>query len=199
MSDFKGGSRKKPWHTKFSQQKYACCCPMMRTYCGDVLLSTCKDCKKHGKAIPNYRPCKCQCQTGIFWRRTSKPWPTRSYAWMSYWPARESQTWISTQWRTWWQWLQALFLKVSSFFWAQRQLLMDNEKMSSLLHLDVDHTCRYQARKSCTPFSSMFLSPRYVRDVANANRRKKGKRHYQNGLRCNFFHLDYMTNHYHLF
>jgi hypothetical protein len=36
---------------------------------------------------------------------------------------------------------------------------MDNEKMSSLLHLDVDHTCRYQARKSCTPSSSMFLSP----------------------------------------
>ena len=66
MTDFEGGSGKKPRRTKFPQQKYACCCPTMRTYRGDVTSSTCKACIKNGAAIPDCRYCKCQCQTSIF-------------------------------------------------------------------------------------------------------------------------------------
>jgi hypothetical protein len=60
------GTAKKPWRTKFPQQQYACCCPTMRTYQGDIHSSTCKDCTENGTAIPNCWTCKCQCQTGIF-------------------------------------------------------------------------------------------------------------------------------------
>ena len=67
MSEFNDGvAKKKPRRTKFPQQQYACCCPTMRTYRGDIISSTCKDCIKNGVAIPNCPMCKCQCQTGIF-------------------------------------------------------------------------------------------------------------------------------------
>ena len=66
MTNFEGGSGKKPRRTKFPQQKYACCCPTMRTYRADDTTSTCKACLKNGAAIPDCRYCKCQCQTGIF-------------------------------------------------------------------------------------------------------------------------------------
>jgi hypothetical protein len=60
------GTTKKPWRIKFPLQQYACCCPTMRTYQGDICSSTCKDCFENGTAISNCRTCKCQCQTGIF-------------------------------------------------------------------------------------------------------------------------------------
>ena len=66
MTEFKEGVGKRPRRTKFPQQQYACACPTMRTYRGDILSSTCKDCIKNGTAIPNCPICKCQCQTGIF-------------------------------------------------------------------------------------------------------------------------------------
>ena len=66
MAEFKEGVGKKPRRTKFPQQQYACACPTMRTYCGDILSSTCKDCIENRTAIPNCPICKCQCQTGIF-------------------------------------------------------------------------------------------------------------------------------------
>ena len=66
MSEFENGGRKKPQCTKFPQQQYACCCPMMCTYRGDILLSTCKDCIKNSVGIRDCLSCKCQCQTGIF-------------------------------------------------------------------------------------------------------------------------------------
>jgi len=66
MVDFKAGVGKKPRRTKFPQQQYACACPTMRMYRGDILSSTCKDCIENGTAIPNCPICKCQCQTGIF-------------------------------------------------------------------------------------------------------------------------------------
>jgi hypothetical protein len=66
MAEFKEGVRKKPCRTKFLQQQYACACPEMRTYHGDIRSSTCKDCIENEKAIPNCPICKCQCQTGIF-------------------------------------------------------------------------------------------------------------------------------------
>ena len=66
MAEFKEGVGKKPRRTKFPQQQYACACPTMRTYRGDILSSTCKDCIENGTAIPNCTICKCQCQTGIF-------------------------------------------------------------------------------------------------------------------------------------
>jgi hypothetical protein len=67
MAEFKeGAGTKKPRRTKFPQQQYACACPVMRTYRGDILSSTCKDCIENGTAIPNCPICKCQCQTGIF-------------------------------------------------------------------------------------------------------------------------------------
>ncbi len=69
MKDFECGTAKKPRRTKFPQQQYACCCPTMRTYRGDILSPTCKDCIKNGVAIPDCRSCKCQCQTGIFYEK----------------------------------------------------------------------------------------------------------------------------------
>ena len=66
MTDFKSGIGTKPRRTKFPQQQYACCCPTMRTYRGDLLSLTCKDCKANGTAIPDCRICSCNCQTGIF-------------------------------------------------------------------------------------------------------------------------------------
>jgi hypothetical protein len=38
----------------------------MRTFRGDILSSTCKDCIANGVAIPDCRTCKCNCQTGVF-------------------------------------------------------------------------------------------------------------------------------------
>ena len=70
MSEFNDGIVKKmPCRTNFPQHQYACCCPTMRTYCGDIISSTCKDCIKNGVAIPNCPMCKCQCQTGIFTKK----------------------------------------------------------------------------------------------------------------------------------
>ena len=39
---------------------------MMHTYRGDIVSSTCKDCKANGTAIPDCSICSCNCQTGIF-------------------------------------------------------------------------------------------------------------------------------------
>jgi hypothetical protein len=68
MLDFKegDGTAKKPWQSNFPQQQYACCSPTMRTYQGDILSSTCRDCVSNGVTILDCRTCKCQCQTGIF-------------------------------------------------------------------------------------------------------------------------------------
>ncbi len=68
MLEFKegDGTTKKPRRSNFPQQQYTCCCPTMRTYQGDILSSTCKDCVSNGAAILDCRTCKCQCQTGIF-------------------------------------------------------------------------------------------------------------------------------------
>jgi hypothetical protein len=57
---------KKPHWTKFPQQQYACCYPMMRKYIEDIISLTCKDCISNGVAITDCRTCKSQCQTDIF-------------------------------------------------------------------------------------------------------------------------------------
>ena len=66
MAEFEGGVGKKPRRTKHPQQQYACSCTTMRTFRGDILSSTCKDCIANGVAIPDCRTCKCNCQTGVF-------------------------------------------------------------------------------------------------------------------------------------
>ena len=52
MAEFEGGVGKKPRRTKHPQQQYACSCTTMRTFRGDILSSTCKDCIVNGVAIP---------------------------------------------------------------------------------------------------------------------------------------------------
>jgi hypothetical protein len=42
---------KKPRKTGYLEMHYACACPHMRTYRGDIASSTCKDCKARGYAI----------------------------------------------------------------------------------------------------------------------------------------------------
>jgi hypothetical protein len=66
MAVFEGGVGTKLRRTKHPQQQYACSCTTMRTYRGDILSSTCRDCKANGTAILDCRTCKCNCQTGIF-------------------------------------------------------------------------------------------------------------------------------------
>ena len=56
----------RPRKTKYSQQQYACSCSRMITMRGDILYSTCKDCIANGNAIPDCPTCKCQCFTGVF-------------------------------------------------------------------------------------------------------------------------------------
>jgi hypothetical protein len=66
MAEFEGGVGTKPRRTKHPQQQYACSCTTMRTFQGDILSSTCKDCIANGAAIMDCQTCKCNCQTGIF-------------------------------------------------------------------------------------------------------------------------------------
>jgi hypothetical protein len=67
MKEFTNGVRtNKPHRTKFLQQQYTCCCPTMRMYRRDIVLSTCKDCISNGFPIINCQTYKCQCQTSIF-------------------------------------------------------------------------------------------------------------------------------------
>ena len=42
------GNAKKPRKTGYPEMHYACACPHMRTYRGDIASSTCKDCKARG-------------------------------------------------------------------------------------------------------------------------------------------------------
>ncbi len=58
MAEFEGGVGKKPRRTKHPQEQYACSCTTMRTFRGDILSSTCKDCIANGMAIPDCRTCK---------------------------------------------------------------------------------------------------------------------------------------------
>jgi hypothetical protein len=65
------GEVKKSRHTAYLELHYACSCPYMRTYRGDIDSSTCKDCKVRGnvnvvKNKPDYTTCMCQCQAGVF-------------------------------------------------------------------------------------------------------------------------------------
>jgi hypothetical protein len=52
--------------------RYACACPSMRTFRGDIASSTCKDCKARGtlshddNGFPNCTTCKCVCVAGVF-------------------------------------------------------------------------------------------------------------------------------------
>ena len=52
--------------------RYACACPSMRTFRGDIASSTCKDCKARGTlsrdedGTPNCATCKCVCDAGVF-------------------------------------------------------------------------------------------------------------------------------------
>jgi len=65
------GEVKKPWETGYPEMHYACACPHMRTYHGDISSSTCKDCKarRYVNIVEN-KPvcmtCMCQCQAGVF-------------------------------------------------------------------------------------------------------------------------------------
>jgi len=65
------GDAKKPRKTGYPEMHYACACPHMRTYRGDIASSTCKDCKARGyvnilENKPDCKTCMCQCQAGVF-------------------------------------------------------------------------------------------------------------------------------------
>jgi hypothetical protein len=65
------GEAKKPRCTAYPEIHYACSCPYMRTYHGDIDSSTCKDCKVRGNInivddTPDCTRCMCQCQAGVF-------------------------------------------------------------------------------------------------------------------------------------
>jgi hypothetical protein len=65
------GEAKKPGKTGYPEMHYACACPHMRTYRGDIASSTCKDCKARGyvnilENKPDCMTCMCQCQAGVF-------------------------------------------------------------------------------------------------------------------------------------
>lgn len=55
------GDAKKPRKTGYPEMHYACACPHMRTYRGDIASSTCKDCKARGYVF--------------FSCRRRQPWP----------------------------------------------------------------------------------------------------------------------------
>ena len=71
-------SGKKVRCTGQPQQKFGCLCPRMRTYCGDIKSSTCKDCIERGfvsaimiegRRVPNCPTCQCQCDVGMFFEK----------------------------------------------------------------------------------------------------------------------------------
>ncbi len=188
MTNFEGGSEKKPRRTKFPQKKYACCCPTMRTYRGDVTSSTCKACIKNGAAIPHCWYCKCQCQTGIFLEKDIQAMANKKLR-LDEMKARERVP--NTDQRS----LKNLgSLIVSSVSDGLKLLSSSNSRLdkNNVLSAASGHLSRMQlpskeelhSLQQHVPLTMKLQGTQVdVWDFANANPRKKGKRHYQNGLR----------------
>ncbi len=65
------GVAKKLRHMAYPEMHYACSCPYMRTYRGNIDSFTWKDCKIRGNVNivynkPDCTTCMCQCQAGVF-------------------------------------------------------------------------------------------------------------------------------------
>ena len=188
MSDFEGGSGKKPRRSNYPQQKYACCCPTMRTYREDVLSSTCKDCKQHGKAIPSCRSCKCQCQTGIFLEKDTQAMVNEKVR-QDKLKARKQVP--NTDHRAMANFGTMLASSVSDGF----KLLSDSKSSldeTNVLSSAAGRLSRMQmpseeelhSLQQIVPLSTKLQGTgKDVREVLNASQRKNGKRHYQNNLR----------------
>ena len=187
MKDFESGTAKKPRRTKFPQQQYACCCPTMRTYRGDILSSTCKDCIKNGTSIPDCRSGKCQCQTGIFYEKDIIKMATKKLR-RDELKAREHVP--DKDERAFKNFSQILSSSVRD---GIKSLTKSNSSLDkrNVLSAAAAHMSRKQMpsedqlhslQKSQPLTMRLQESGADVRNALEANPRRKGKRHYRNGL-----------------
>ena len=188
MKDFESGSAKKPRRTKFPQQQYACCSPTMQTYRGDILSSTCKDCIKNGVAIPDCRSCKCQCQTGIFYEKdiikmaTAKLRRDELKARGKHVPDKDERAFknfaeiLSS---LVWDSIKCLTKSNSSL--DERNVLSAAAALMSRKQMPSEDEL-HSLQKSQPLTTRLQGSGADVRNALEADPRRKGKRHYRNGL-----------------
>ncbi len=190
MLDFKEGVRtaKKPRWSNFPQQQYACCCPTMCMYRGDILSSTCKDCVSNGAAILDCQTCKCEYQTGIFLEKDIIPMATKKLCGDEL-KARERVP--DKDVRAHNNFTQILLSSVQKGIESLRNSNSSLDK-KNVLSATSGHMSRLQmpskeelhSLQQNLPLTTRLLATGAdVRHALNADPRKKGKRHHQNNLR----------------
>jgi hypothetical protein len=188
MAVFEGGVGTKPRRTKHPQQQYACSCTTMCTYQGDILSSTCRDCKVNCAAIPDCRMCKCNCQTGIF---TEKDVQAMAIKKAQKDEIKARQLAPETERRALINFGALLSSSVKN---GIKNLRRSNSSINetnplsaaagNLSRLQMPSKEELHSIQQIAPLTTkLCASGGDVRQVLNANPRKKGKRHSQNGLR----------------
>lgn len=188
MAVFEGGVGTKPRRTKFPQQQYACSCPTMRTYRGDIISSTCKDCIANGAAILDCRTCKCNCRTGIFFEKDVQ---CMAVAKAQKDEIKARQLAPDTKRRALINFGALLSNSVKNGIENLRRTdsIVDETNVLSaaaghLSRLQMPSEEELHSIQQFVPLTTKLqASGGDVRQVLNANPRKKGKRHSQNGLR----------------
>jgi len=178
----------KPRRVKHPQQLYACSCATMRTWRMDIASSTCKDCIANGAAILDCRVCKCNCQTGIFTEKDVQPMAIAK-AMKDEHQARRLVPDVQ----------QRAFANLGNILSnsirdSVKSLSSTNSVLDerNVLSAAAGHLSRMQmpceaelhAIQQCVPSTTrLYGSGEDVQQVLSKHPWKKGKRHFQNGLR----------------
>ena len=160
----------------------------MRTYCGDLLSSTCKDCKANGAAIADCRTCKCVCRTGIFFEKDIQKMAAlklradklKARGHVPNKDARSVMNFVGLLAGAFWDGVASLTRSKSEH--SNSNIFSSAAGHLSWLQMPSEEELHSLQQR--VPLSTrLWATGRDIRDATNADPRKKGKRHNRNNLR----------------
>ena len=186
------GDAKKPRKTGYPEMHYACACPHMRTYHGDIASSTCKDCKARGYVSilenkPDCMTCMCQCQAGVFTMKDIDKLAVKRGERAEL-KARAKQVSSDTRMR---ESLETIIKSsiqdgIASLKKSSSEVDDDNVMSAAAAFMSRkqfrSEEEMHAAQRASTLTTKVKASDKDVREILNANSACKGKRAYRNNL-----------------
>ena len=186
------GDAKKPRKTGYPEMHYACACPHMRTYRGDIASSTCKDCKARGyvdivENKPDCTTCMCQCQAGVFTMKDIDKLAVKRGE-MAEMKARAKQASSDTRMKETLETIIKSSIQDGIASLKKSSSEVDNQNVMSVAAAFMSRQQfrseeeMHAAQRASTLTTMMKSSGMDLREVLNASSACKGKRAYRNNL-----------------